>query len=77
VPLYFGRVASLVLEVRELTADQAEHVIERQARAFELGKGYLLGRWGSVGPASQDAPGGDDPGASDLGGEAPATMRTS
>jgi hypothetical protein len=76
VPIYFGRVASLVLEVRDLTADQAEQVVERQARAFELGKGYLLGRWRSVGPASEGAAGVDDPGGDDPGSEPPAAMRT-
>ncbi len=45
IPLYFGRVASLVLETRELTTDQVEAFIERQARAFELNKPYLLARW--------------------------------
>jgi hypothetical protein len=55
VPLYFGRVASLVLETRDLTTDQAEAFVERQARAFELAKPYLVERWqrigGRVGPA--------------------------
>jgi glucosylglycerate synthase len=45
IPLYFGRVASLILETRELTTDQAEAFIERQARAFELAKPYFVGRW--------------------------------
>ncbi|MBA2253637.1 MAG: glycosyl transferase family 2 [Chloroflexi bacterium] len=45
VPIYFGRVASLILETRELTSDQAEAFVERQAKAFELGKGYLVERW--------------------------------
>jgi hypothetical protein len=45
VPVYFGRVASLILETRELTTDQAEAFVERQAKAFELAKGYLVARW--------------------------------
>lgn len=45
IPLYFGRVASLILETRELTTDQAEAFIERQAVAFELAKPYLVQRW--------------------------------
>ena len=45
IPIYFGRVASLVLETRELTTDQAEAFVERQARAFELAKPYLVERW--------------------------------
>ena len=45
MPLYFGRVASLIIETRELTTDQAEAFVERQARAFELAKPYLVERW--------------------------------
>ncbi len=45
VPLYFGRVASLVLETRRLTTDEAEAFVERQARAFELLKPSLVARW--------------------------------
>jgi glucosylglycerate synthase len=56
VPLYFGRVASLIVETRELTTDQAEAFVERQARAFELAKPYLVERWPAA-PAS-DARGG-------------------
>ena len=45
VPVYFGRVASLVLETRDLTTDQAEGFVERQAKAFELAKPYFVARW--------------------------------
>ena len=45
IPLYFARVASLVLETTELTTDQAEAFVERQARVFELAKPYLVDRW--------------------------------
>jgi hypothetical protein len=45
VPLYFGRVAGLVIETRDMTTDQAEVLVDRQARAFELGKPYLVERW--------------------------------
>jgi len=45
VPLYFGRVASLVIENRRLAPDQAEEHVERQARAFETLKPYLVERW--------------------------------
>jgi hypothetical protein len=51
VPLYFGRVASLLLEVRDLADEQAEAVVERQARAFELAKPYLVARWREAGTA--------------------------
>ncbi|HEX4897240.1 MAG TPA: hypothetical protein VFV53_02655, partial [Candidatus Limnocylindrales bacterium] len=45
VPVYFGRVASFVIENRDLTTDRAEAAVERQAREFERLKPYLLGRW--------------------------------
>ena len=45
VPVYFGRVASAVIENRELTTDRAEDSVERQAREFERLKPYLLSRW--------------------------------
>ena len=45
VPLYFGRVAGFVIETREMTTHQAEAVVERQARAFELAKPAFVARW--------------------------------
>jgi glucosylglycerate synthase len=45
VPIYFGRVASFVIENRNVTTAQAEDRVERQARAFELLKPYLVERW--------------------------------
>ena len=36
VPIYFGRVGSFVIENRNVTTEQAEDRVERQARAFEL-----------------------------------------
>jgi len=45
VPIYFGRVGSLVVEARHLTTAAAEEHVERQAREFELTKGYLVDRW--------------------------------
>ena len=45
VPIYFGRVASFVIENRNVTTDQAEERVERQAREFELLKPYLTKRW--------------------------------
>jgi glucosylglycerate synthase len=45
VPLYFGRVASHVLETAELTTDEAEAMVMRQAKAFEAEKPYLVERW--------------------------------
>ena len=48
VPIYFGRVGSFVIENRNVTTDQAEERVERQARAFELLKPYLIERWNSA-----------------------------
>jgi hypothetical protein len=45
VPIYFGRVGSFVIENRHLSTADAEERVERQARQFELDKGYLVGRW--------------------------------
>jgi len=45
VPIYFGRVGSLVVEARHLDAADAEERVERQAREFELLKPYLVERW--------------------------------
>jgi glucosylglycerate synthase len=45
VPVYFGRVASSVIENRDRTTERAEESIERQAREFERLKPYLINRW--------------------------------
>jgi hypothetical protein len=45
VPVYFGRVASAVIENREFTTERAEDSVERQAREFERLKPYLVDRW--------------------------------
>jgi glucosylglycerate synthase len=45
LPIYLGRVGAFVIETRAMTGDQAEERIERQARAFELLKPYLVERW--------------------------------
>jgi hypothetical protein len=52
IPLYFARVASLIVETRDLTTDQAEAFVERQARVFELTKPYLVDRWRATPQAS-------------------------
>jgi glycosyltransferase involved in cell wall biosynthesis len=44
-PLYFGRTASFIAETLEMTTDQAERVIDAQAREFEELKPYLVTRW--------------------------------
>ena len=54
VPVYFGRVASFIVENRDLTTDQAEERVMRQAREFELLKPYLVDRW-AAGAAPEPA----------------------
>jgi glucosylglycerate synthase len=70
VPVYFGRVASFVIENRDLTTERAEDHVERQAREFERLKPYLLERW--------DAPAAGAAGAaaSSNGGPARSARRT-
>jgi hypothetical protein len=48
VPAYFGRVASAVIENRDLTTERAEDSVERQAREFERLKPYLVDRWNAA-----------------------------
>lgn len=60
VPVYFGRVASLVVENRDLSTDRAEDHVERQAREFERLKPYLVARWDKM---AGDAPEGAAEGA--------------
>jgi hypothetical protein len=55
VPIYFGRVGSFIIENRNVTTDQAEERVERQAREFELLKPYLVQRW-SEGARPGDRP---------------------
>ncbi len=44
-PLYFGRTAGFISETEEMSTEQAERVIEAQAREFETLKPYLVARW--------------------------------
>jgi glycosyltransferase involved in cell wall biosynthesis len=44
-PLYFARTAAFIGETLEMTTDQAERVIDVQAREFEELKPYLVTRW--------------------------------
>jgi len=47
-PLYFGRTAGFISDTLEMTTDQAERVIEDQARQFEELKPYLMTRWAAM-----------------------------
>jgi glucosylglycerate synthase len=44
-PLYFARTAGFITETSDMTTDQAERVIDGQAREFEELKPYLVARW--------------------------------
>jgi hypothetical protein len=57
VPVYFGRVASSVIENRDLSTDRAEESVERQAREFERLKPYLVNRWGPARLGGRREPG--------------------
>lgn len=45
IPLYYGRVASLVHELKDMTAQEAEAHFEETARAFEKMKDYMVAIW--------------------------------
>lgn len=45
IPLYYGRVASMVNELKDKNQAQAEEHFEEQAREFEERKDYLLKLW--------------------------------
>lgn len=71
-PLYFGRTAGFMSETLALTTDQAERVIDDQARQFEDLKPYLVARWGEMrgasGDEASDASGSGDDATPDEGG---------
>ena len=48
IPLYLGRTASFVLEVRDADGVQVEERIEGLAREFEKEKPYLVERWSAA-----------------------------
>ncbi len=54
-PLYFGRTAGFISDTLDMTTDQAERVIEDQARQFEELKPYLVTRWREMRGASEPA----------------------
>jgi len=47
VPLYLGRTASFVIEVRESDAPAVEERLEKLCEVFEAEKPYLAERWGA------------------------------
>jgi glycosyltransferase involved in cell wall biosynthesis len=53
-PLYFGRTAGFISDTLQLTTDQAERVIDEQARQFEDLKPYLVARWLEMREAAGD-----------------------
>jgi glucosylglycerate synthase len=52
VPLYLGRTASFILEVRESGAREVEERIEQLCQTFESEKPYLQKHWES--PAGKE-----------------------
>jgi hypothetical protein len=54
-PLYFGRTAGFISDTLDMTTDQAERVIDDQARQFEELKPYLVTRWREMRGASESA----------------------
>ncbi len=44
-PLYYARVASYVNHTKDMNNDEAEKVVEDQAKIFEEKKDYLIQRW--------------------------------
>ena len=44
-PLYFGRVRSYCQQVMNMSSDEAEEVVQQQAKIFEQNKSYLLKRF--------------------------------
>lgn len=46
-PIYYGRVASFIVETAAMTTDEADEVVEQQAEVFEEEKSYLLERLGN------------------------------
>ena len=44
-PLYFARVASFVNRTKDMSNQQAEVIVEKQAEVFEKQKPYLIKRW--------------------------------
>ena len=52
-PLYFGRTAGFISDTLDMTTDQAERVIDDQARQFEELKPYLVTRWREMRGASE------------------------
>jgi glycosyltransferase involved in cell wall biosynthesis len=54
-PLYFGRTAGFISDTLDMTTDQAERVIDDQARQFEELKPYLVTRWREMRGASEPA----------------------
>jgi hypothetical protein len=55
-PLYFGRTAGFISDTLDMTTDQAERVIDDQARQFEELKPYLVGRWREMRASEPAAP---------------------
>ena len=60
---FFGRTADFMSQTLQLSTDQAERVIDDQARQFEDLKPYLVSRWTEMRAGSTDGAGDDGAGA--------------
>jgi hypothetical protein len=49
-PLYYARVASFIRQTWDMTSQEAENLVEEQARKFEEHKTYLMNLWKSPAP---------------------------
>jgi hypothetical protein len=58
-PLYFGRTAGFISDTLDMTTDQAERVIDDQARQFEELKPYLVTRWREMRAMSEPSDAGE------------------
>jgi hypothetical protein len=45
-PVYYERIASFIVETRDMSTLEADAVVERQAEVFEREKAYFLDRLG-------------------------------
>jgi hypothetical protein len=51
IPIYFARVAGFVNQTREMTTEQADVLVDEQARRFEELKPFLIESWEAACPA--------------------------
>ncbi len=65
-PLYFARTAGFISETLDMSTDQAERVVDDQARQFEELKPYLADRWQEMQRARSQGDGADGSGPAEM-----------